>query len=266
MREVLKGDHMRRGNEFIQVQVGAFVAVGLLLFMMVIFMLGGEKKLFDRQYHLKARFSNISGLRVGAPVQLAGINVGTVSKVDFDPQLADKDVRIVASISKRYRDRIRADSVASIITQGLLGDKMVLISVGSSDSKLLEEGDELQASSPTDFSSLMKGGDALVESLNKVSENLQDITGRVKTGEGFAHEIIYSPEGKKMLEHMIAVSENLNEITAKINHGEGTIGALVNDASVFNDIKTLFGKANRNVLIKAVIRETLRTKDEKLLK
>lgn len=257
---------MRRANEMMQVQVGAFVAVGLLLFMMVIFMLGSEKKLFDRQYHLISHFSNISGIRVGAPVQLAGINVGTVSRIDFDPAIDRKDVKLTLSISRSYQDRIREDSVASIVTQGLLGDKMLLVTVGTSTTRALSEGDELPATSPSDFSSLMKGGDELIQTLNKVSENLEDITGKIKDGEGLLHEVIYSPSGKEMMEHVTAVSRNLDEVTSKISRGDGTIGALVNDASVFNDIKTLLGKANRNLLIRAVIRETLNTKEKNLLK
>lgn len=265
--------NQKKSKETMQIQVGIFVAVGLFLLMLVIFLLGSEKKLFDTQYRLICYFTDISGLRVGAPVQLAGIRVGTVNEILFDEKIEEKKVRLELQISTRYEERIREDSVASIVTQGLLGDKMVFISVGSSETKPLESGAELKSKSPTGFSQILEKSDSLVEAAEQIADNLNNILHEVRDGDGVLHGIIYEKHGEEIVTDIKLLAENFREASAsiasvshKINEGHGTIGAFINDASVFNDLKTLLGKANRNKLIKAVVRYTLKTKDENLLK
>ncbi|HBF11799.1 MAG TPA: hypothetical protein DDW49_00155 [Deltaproteobacteria bacterium] len=256
---------MKQSREMVQLQVGAFVGMGLLLFMVIMFMLGGEKKLFDPQYYLYCQFEDISGIRSGAQVSLAGIIVGSVANIEVNPDAAVNKITLKLMISKRYQDRIRQDSMANTVTQGLLGDKVVLITMGNPEKPALKEGEFIPTLKPVDFGKVVQKGD---ETLVRVNSILKEI----ETGKGLVHEIIYDPKGEKIVDDVDELSQNLNvaskdfgEILGKINRGEGTLGALVNDASVFNDIKTLLGKANRNKLVKAVIRYTLGTKEEKLI-
>src|SRR3990170_3653671 len=95
---------------FTQVRVGIFVSLGVLLIMVVIFLLGGERNLFERHYSLYSNFGNISGLRIGASVFLAGITVGSVEDIQFPKELTDREVRVRLKIATRFRDRIREDS------------------------------------------------------------------------------------------------------------------------------------------------------------
>lgn len=264
---------MKSTNEKMQIQVGAFVVVGLILAMLVIFLLGSEKRLFETQYTLTAHFSDISGLRSGAPVQLAGINVGTVNKIEFDESLNSKKVKLTLRITKSFQDRIRDDSMATIATQGLLGDKMVTVSVGSPERPVLENDAEIKSASQSGFSQIMEqSGDVLTE-VEKLAENINAILSEVRTGEGVLHQLVYNPKGEAIFDdvgdmaaNFEGISQNAKSITLKIDQGQGTLGALVNDPTLFYDIKTLLGKANRNKLIRAVIRETLRTKEEEGLK
>ncbi|MBI2339133.1 MAG: MCE family protein [Deltaproteobacteria bacterium] len=264
---------MYRSKELMQIQVGAFVAIGLLLAMMVIFLLGSEKRLFETHYTLVCFFDDISGLREGATVQLAGIHVGTVREILFEEKIEKKKVKLVLKLSKRYQSRIRADSKATIMTQGLLGDKMVFVSVGSAEAKILKDGDILPSESPTGFAEVLQRGDVLLQNVNDIAEDLKEIVKEVREGKGTIHGLVYDPHGEELVSDIKMVAENLAEasrhaagITGKINRGEGTLGALVNDASLYNDMKTLLGKANRNKLIQTVVRYTLKTRDEKLLK
>ncbi|MBX7148677.1 MlaD family protein [bacterium] len=265
----------QKQQQNMELQVGAFVGVGVILLMLVLFMLGSENRMFETNYTLNAHFENISGLRVGAGVQLAGIHVGTVKKIIFEDNLSQKKVKLVLQVLSNYKDRIRQDSVASIQTQGLLGDKMVWISVGSSDKPTLEDGEELLVRKSAGLDALMEKGDSMasiVDNVNNLTKNLNEMILEIKDGKGFANELIYGTQGKEMMKQITEVAANLKDttqnvgdITQKINEGQGTLGAIVNDASLFNDIKTLLGKANRNKLIRAVIRETMRTRDEELL-
>ncbi len=255
---------MNRSKESMQVQVGAFAAVGLILLMVVIFMLGSEKKIFESQYKLVCHFDDISGLRVGAPVQLAGINVGTVSDISFDDKIEKKKVKLVLRLTESYQPRIRQDSAATIVTQGLLGDKMVFITVGNLDKSILKDGAELPTSSTSGFYKVLENSDTLIQRVNEVAKTLDKLLAEVKQGKGVLHALIYDPEGEQIVKNFQATSANLAQVTDKINQGSGTLGALVNDASLFNDMKTLLGKANRNKLVRAVIRYTLKTKDPTL--
>jgi len=260
---------MTQSKESMQIQVGAFAAIGLLLLMMVIFMLGNEKKLFEKQYTLVARFDDISGLRAGAPVQLAGIHVGTVSEILFDQKIERRKVKLLLQVDEDYKERIREDTSATIVTQGLLGDKMVFLTVGTPEKRELVDGDEITALSPSGFYQLMERGDEAVANVNEVAKKVDAILHEVQQGKGVLHALIYDPSGEKLVRQLADLGDNLEEasvdmasITKKIDEGNGTIGALINDPTLFNDMKTLLGKANRNKLIRAVIRETLRGKEE----
>lgn len=264
---------MRKLNrEKMQIKVGAFVVFGVGVLMMVVLLLGSQNNYFEADYELMGRFDDISGLREGAAVQLAGVAAGTVGRITFEQSLDVKKVRIFMTIKESFKKRIRKDSVASIVTQGLLGDKMIHISVGSSNLPELKDGDEVITRTAMDISTVTAKVDSLAAKANETVETLNHILAEVKEGEGLIHQIIYDPQGKEIMDSMTTMTKSferastqLEGVVAKINSGQGTIGAFINDPTVFNDIKTLLGKANRNKLIRAVIRETLKTKDEELL-
>jgi phospholipid/cholesterol/gamma-HCH transport system substrate-binding protein len=263
---------MKESKKSLQIRVGAFVSIGLAVMMLMIFILGGGKRLFEKDFELLTQFNDISGLRQGAPVQLAGVQVGTVEGILFAESLADKKVKVLVKVQTRFQQRIRENSVATIVTQGLLGDKMIQVTVGNPDTRMLTDGDYLRSAEPPNFNDMIVRAGELLENVNKVSMNINGILEEVRQGDGFMNELIYGHEGTELLrdlndaaDHFKSASAQLEGISGKINNGQGTIGALVNDASMYNDVKTLFGKANRNKLIRAVIRYTLSTKDEKLL-
>lgn len=302
-------------REKTQLRVGIFVFAGLVLAMYVIFMIGGEKQLFEPRYKLVARFNDISGLRVGAPIQLAGLKVGFVDKIRFPQSLADKEIDLTLRINKKYQSRIRGDSVATINTQGLLGDKFIYISVGSEDQPVLEEGAQISTKETVSlYNFAEKGGQILEdvrvasssakrffedmynskEDFRKTLQSMKNIMGRAEKGPGLVHSLLYDERGRDVvadigsslamlrdiigranesdkkdgevsgvLKNLRVASAQLKDITERINRGEGTIGGLVNDPSVYNDIRSLLGRANRNKLLKAVIRSTLAENDKK---
>lgn len=266
----------KRNSEQFQVQVGAFLAIGILLFMMMIFVLGSRSSFFQEQYSLNCYFQDISGLRVGAPVQLAGINAGVVEEIAFEENLARTNVRLKLKINTEFQKRIRADSYATVATQGLLGDRLVFITVGSEKAAMLKDGATIEAQNPTGFTQLVENGDKLmvdvkkfIKNLDGLTTNVNDVVGEIKEGKGFLHALLYDEGGSKALREVDEITANVNVmsrnlvgVTNKINTGKGTIGALINDPTLFNDLKTLLGKANRNKLVRAVVRYTLETKEK----
>ncbi len=300
-------------KEKTQIRVGIFVMVGLVLAMYVIFMIGGEKQLFESRFTLKTKFQDISGLRNGAPIQLAGLKVGFVDKISFSPDLAQKDVELTLKLSHKFQHRIRKDSEATINTQGLLGDKYIFISVGSEDQPVLNDGDYITSKEALSIYSFAEKSGEILEDVKEASKSmrrffedmysskedlratfksLKNVFNEAEKGGGVVHALFYDPKGKQIIDDIASSmsalkeimaradasdkkngevsgiiknlkdsSKDLKDVMGKINRGEGTIGGLVTDPAIYNDLRSLFGRANRNKLLKAVIRSTLAEND-----
>jgi phospholipid/cholesterol/gamma-HCH transport system substrate-binding protein len=246
---------------------------------------------------------------LGAPVFLAGINVGKVEGIRFPKALEEKEVVVSVRIQKKFQDRIRDDSTASIVTQGLLGDKAIFLTVGSVDRDELENGEEILVKKTFSFESFGEKGGELMDNVNKLAKNVNDVIQDVKTKDSLLHALVYDPEGQKVIknlsgmvdsakqiiteiqkgdgvlhaliydktrrnvgedigkavENFKGLSENLKKVSAKIEQGEGSVGGLVNDPTVYYDLMTLLGNANRNKLLRTVIRATLATNEKDLI-
>jgi len=292
-----------------QMRVGIFVTVGLVLSMAVIFLLGDISDMFQQRFTIHARFSDISGLRIGAPIFLAGINVGKVEGIRFPKKLEEKKIIVTMEIERAFHDRIRKDSLASITTQGLLGDKAVFVSVGSADEPEIKSGGEIEVRKGLSLESIGEKGGELMENINNLAANLNKVISDIKEKDSFIHALLYDPAGELIIKNMSgfissakdimleikrgngilhaliydptkqnvgkkfsqtianfeAISSNLKEVTNKIEQGEGSIGALINDPTVYYDLMTLLGNANRNLLLRTVIRATLATNEKDLI-
>lgn len=283
-------------NEYVQLQVGLFFSIGLMCLFLAIFLLGSRQGFFTDHYNLFCYFDDISGLRVGSPVQLAGIKVGFVNDISFEELVptpnelnAPPVVKVKASLEldKKYQSRICSDSTASVVTEGLLGDRIVFLTVGCRElqgapkPQSLDSGEVLsQVLEPKGFGGLMDQSDELirlaqgfVKNTNTLVVNLNKVVQGIHEGEGLAHKLIFDKNVAQSLvsaqnaaQNLEFTTQNLVSITNKIDDGEGTVGALINDPSLYNDLKLLLGKANRNKLVRSAVRYTLRTKEESLTK
>lgn len=231
------------------IDVGVFVTVGLALALTAVFFIGREKSFFERRYTLIAPFKGISGLRMGAVVQLAGINVGYVDGVRFGKAGDQNRIDVILKVSKTYQDHIRKDSVASIQTQGLLGDKFILISSGSIGMPPLADGEIMATEEGGGFGALADTGKKTLEDIRLVAKDFQQTLETVKLDK----------DDKENIKKFLA---NLNAISGKIKNGEGTIGALIMDPSLYFDMRALMGHANRNKLLKNLIRATVDEQDK----
>lgn len=307
---------VRKG--FDDLKVGLFVSAGLLLAMIIVFMIGSESRFFQRQYTLFTNFETISGLRVGAPVQLAGLKVGYVDGIRFPEDPAQQEITVVLRIQKRFQNRIRTDSVATIETQGLLGDKFIYISVGSEAQSIIPDGGILPAKETTSIFALAEKAGQIMDNIGEVSETINEMLTSVKgkkgegdikaivssvrksveqieKGKGLAHAILYDPKGEEVVSNLAGTmksvhgilegaeeeskgkmggliinlrhaSADLREILDSINRGEGTLGKLVTDPTLYDEVTALFGRANRNRLLRAVVRSTVKENDKLILK
>jgi phospholipid/cholesterol/gamma-HCH transport system substrate-binding protein len=179
-----------------KIRLGLFVAIGTAIFMFAIFIIGKQKNLFNPVYKLTSTYYNVSGLQVGNNVRFSGINVGTVDNISI---INDSTVRVDMLIKKDVRQFIKTDSEVAIGSEGLIGDRLVIITQGSADAPLATEGEELISVEPVET-------DAIMTSLSVTA--------------GYA-EII---------------SKQLAEIMVNINNGHGTLGRLIKDTTIAQNL------------------------------
>jgi len=186
-------------------RLGVFIVATLLIFAAAVFWIGEKQYLFHSTYRLQAEFQNVAGLNGGAEVRVGGIHEGTVRQIQL-PMRPNEKVRVLMDMEKPTRSVIKNDSVATIQSEGLVGDKFVEISFGSDKSPKVKDGDTIQGQPPLQISDL----------LNKTSEVLDTTKGAI--------------------DNVNQTASNLNSITTKINQGEGSIGALINDKKIYQNV------------------------------
>ncbi len=236
--------------------VGIFVTAGLGLALMAVFLIGRERSLFERRYTLIAPFEDISGLRSGAVVQIAGLNAGYVNSVRFPADKTSQKLEVIMKVGKGYRDRIRKDSKASIHTQGLLGDKYIFITTGSAGFAPLENGEYIETEEIANIQNLTESGSKTLQAIENAAKEISDTLKKIKLDETDRANL------KKAIANIETTSGDMKEISGKIRNGEGTLGALIMDPSLYNDMRALLGEANRNKLFKTLIRGTIEEQEK----
>ena len=186
-----------------EVRLGLFIVVTLAILFAGVFLIGNTETLFKSTYRVKAEFQNVAGLSDGADVRVGGIHEGTVRKIDL-PKQPDGRVTVVMDLQRATRDIVKKDSRAAIKSEGLLGDKYIEVSFGSKDAERLKDGETIGSEPPLDISDLLSKTNQILDTTKTAMEGAQETV------------------------------SNLQSITSKINQGNGSIGALINDKTVYN--------------------------------
>jgi len=263
-------------TKFTEVKVGIFVVLILLLFGVGIFAIGSHQKYFQRQYTLWASFSNISGLIVGAPVRLAGLTVGRVNDILFPKDPEAKTITVELKINKGVQKRICEDSIASIQTMGLLGDKYVEISLGSPQCGVLVDKARIKGVEPIDLTEYATKIEETIDVINTILVDVKEISRQIRGGKGLLHAILYDPAGGELVNNLAVASgsagdlmqdlssavKSVNNIVKKVERGEGSLGGIINDPTVYEDLKVILGGAKRSKTVKGLVRYTIKKKKE----
>jgi phospholipid/cholesterol/gamma-HCH transport system substrate-binding protein len=355
---------MAKSREY---KVGAFVLAGLTAIGGVIFLIGEERQLFAEKLEYRTAFQDVQGLTAGSTVRMGGIDIGKVTKVGYVPDPKDRKIHVSLSVLEEQAPRIKLDSVATIEGKGLLGDKMLSISIGSAEKGVLPPGGFITAKESEDLAAVMTKFGTLPGKIEKVVDNLErttaalsdetlqkDIRGataslngvlsslenqegyvgklisdpkeserisaltqnlvrvtgelsqtaegvnqvlaQVRNGPGLAHEILYGADSQKAvaqfggaadelrltlkgirdgngiarsviygdqaseqtMANLNAMSEDLKSIVADMRAGKGTLGALLVDPSIYEDLKVVLGNVQRNKALRALVRYSIR--------
>ena len=224
------------------VMVGTFATLALLVLAIAVMTVGGESRL-TRGVEFRVTFANTDGLRLGSPVKMAGVQVGSVREIHLpmDPKRAG--IEVVLSVGKNYGARVREDSVAALrYLQVLSGEKYVEITPGSPSSPALGVGSVIPASGEREF--LEQGAD-IAGNISEITGSLKNILEPLERGEGLLGEMLHDPNfGKEGLAHLRATLENLEVLTARLRRGEGFAGRFLFDkefARRIDDVSTSLG-------------------------
>jgi phospholipid/cholesterol/gamma-HCH transport system substrate-binding protein len=186
-------------------RLGAFIVTTLLILAAGIFIIGDRQYLFSATYQLKTQFAGVAGLDAGAEVRVGGVHSGSVRRIDLPDKPTGK-ITVVMDLDRSTHAIIKKDSVAAIQTEGLLGNEFVALSFGSAQGANVQDGDTIASEPPMAIADLIKKTDAILDSSQEVLGNVT------------------------------VASANLSAISVKINQGQGTIGALVNDKKMYNQL------------------------------
>lgn len=197
-------------------RLGAFIVGALLILTFIVFRIGDKDFLFSSTFQLQAPFDDVAGLGNGAEVRLGGVRVGTVDLIRL-PSHAGAKVLVVMKVESSTRKLIRKDSIVSIETEGLLGNKHVTILPGSEDAPAVADGDTLQSQPPLDFSDLIKKTEGILDSTQSALQNVNDATADMKS------------------------------ITTKIDRGQGTAGALINNREIYEQVRATVADSRETV-------------------
>ncbi len=161
------------GQRRLALRAGLFVAMGLTVAGVVVFFIGQESRLFERQTTFRAYFRNVQGLNEESPVWLGGLRVGKVTGIFFSPDPKDPRLEVRFQVASRYTDRVRGDSVAQLASMGVLGDKAVDISLGSPEAPPVEPGGVLKSSAGGDISMLLNSAGQVMDNSIAISKSLR---------------------------------------------------------------------------------------------
>ena len=364
-------------------RVGIFVAVGLIITTVAIFLIGQNRKFWQRKVRYTAVYSQVAGLKAGSPVSMGGVDVGVVGEVRYADDPKDAKIYVGLDIVKDQAPRIRKDvyeddgktlkypgTVARVVNKGLLGDKMIELTVGDQRFPEAVPNTQLRTEEPMDLGKYITKLESIGEKAEKTLGNIERITGSlandkfsqdlqgtvaavhdildavahnkdgaahkllfdkqeaqkieallsnlvvisgnvsaitndvhgmttrvnqgpglahallydeqmaqgvtgslvelkntleaVRTKEGLAHAVVYGdPNTQKVLQNVGAMSDDMRVVVANVRQGKGTIGGLLVDPSIYEDLKAIVGNVERNQVLRALVRYSIKEGEQK---
>jgi phospholipid/cholesterol/gamma-HCH transport system substrate-binding protein len=348
--------------------VGVFVLTALVLATISVFLIGENRRVWDRKVTYYAAYEDVVGLKPGSPVRMGGLDVGSITAVKHGTDAKDPKVYVTISVAREEATRVRKNTVAMIAGKGLLGDKMIELTVGDPKEALVPDGGTLLSQPASDFGKALadaqevareakvaiknvqrmterladpkfnedlhgsvsalreildgvahKDGvahrfifdpeegarvgrivanlETATSNLNAVAADAREISARAKSGPGLVHTLVYDDQlaqgtagtmvelnksltalrtgnglghaiiyGDDSTQHVLGnvskMSDDMREIVANVKAGRGTIGALLVDPSVYEDIKAIVGNVERNQVVRALVRYSIKQNED----
>jgi len=225
-------------------KLGVFVAGGSILFLIAVFFIGSASNFFNKTFVVSAIFKNVEGLKEGDKVWLSGVQIGVVKTVRI---VHVGEVIVNLSLREKQNEFIRKNASASIGSDGLIGNRIVVIQPGDSLS-IIQENDTLNAVSPADTQQLINIAKEVGENTKSVTFDLKTISSKIKNGQGLIGELLNEGPFAKDLRQTVAnfktsgeniakASDEIKDVAEEMKHGKGLVPALLSDTSYTSAFK-----------------------------
>ncbi|MEA2764953.1 MAG: phospholipid/cholesterol/gamma-HCH transport system substrate-binding protein, partial [Gemmatimonadaceae bacterium] len=215
-----------------QLKVGVLIVVALFILAVAIVKLGQAGNLFGKRYQLVAFVSNASGLRLGGPVTVAGQLSGSIKDIQFLPPDKDttRNLKLVVEVNREVTEQVRRDSRGKIRTQGVLGDKVFDITPGTPPNRILHEGDTIGVDPSVDFETVVQQASGAIGAVIGLTDDLKRVTGSVTRGEGTLGQLVTN---RSLYDQLNGTLASTNSLMARLENPRGTIGRLMNDPALY---------------------------------
>jgi phospholipid/cholesterol/gamma-HCH transport system substrate-binding protein len=226
-----------------QLRVGLTVIFASLILALLLFLMSGTGGFFSHRITLVSFFDNASGLRVGAPVRLSGVDIGNVAAIRVVP---DKDkqitpVEVIMKVSTKYGFNLRRDSVTSLDTAGVLGETYLDIDSSQAVGAPAKDGDTLPTQVHPDFNEVVRSSQSTLQNMDALLKRADRILAFAESGKGSIGKLIYDPTLYNRFSDTVA---DFQGIVNQIAKGQGSLGALINSNDAYNKFLATLDKIN----------------------
>lgn len=210
---------METHTQKFKIRLGLFVAAGLALFVLAVFIIGKQKNLFNPVFKITTTFYNVSGLQVGNNIRFSGINVGTVDRISI---INDSTVRVDMLVRKEVKQFIKSDSEVTIGSEGLIGDRLLIITQGSTEAPEAVEGEQLSSNEPVETDAIMASLEITAANAEIITFQLAEIMIKINSGEGILGRLIqdttFAENLNQTMVNLKSSSQGLEENMEAVKH------------------------------------------------
>jgi phospholipid/cholesterol/gamma-HCH transport system substrate-binding protein len=227
---------MQQSLQWSSLKAGLLVLLGLGILGAAIFAVGNKGGIFSDNYRLTTRFPEVQGLKSAAPVWLAGVEVGSVSSIQFVQDGARPIIEVHLNIDRRFQHLIRQDSVATIGGKGLLGDKIIAVTLGTQAAEAIPDNGRLPGEAPMDWSTLIDEATVTVRNFGDIVSNFRHVSEDINEGKGSFGKLV---KDESLYDNLNGVVVSLAELTNSLQKGDGSLAKLMNDPALYDEVNLL---------------------------
>ncbi len=235
-----------------QTKVGILVVIALAIFMVGVFVLGQQEHLWERKVPYEVHFARTNGLAEGAQVSLNGVPIGSVSDMRFPADPTANYIVVTVKVAEDAAPRVRENTVATIRTLGLLGDRYIELGAGSPDSPPVQPGGLIASLDPVDYEAVLGQSGDIVTNVVQVSASLRSVLQSIERGEGLLGAMLRNRELgestlvdlQRTMANIQKTSGSLEAVLKRVNRGEGLLGRFTKDDK---ESQELWTRLNRSV-------------------
>jgi len=252
--------------------VGIFVALGIVILVAGIFILGGKQRRFVETFRVSAVFDNVSGLKSGNNIWFSGVKIGTIRSIRF---VGDSQVEVTMNIEEQARRYIHKDAKARLSSESLIGNKIIEIFGGSPQVSAVEDGDRLQTQLAASTDDMMKTLQESNANLLAITKDVKALSAGLANGEGTVGALLSDSVMAARFQAIVAnlqqvsattvrASGALSEFTAKLNKKDGLANQLLTDTVVFSQLRSSVNQLQRTASSASVMSSNLEKASDKL--